>query len=124
MRPIYLFKQYVLKEEIALLDAYNQLSEFLENKSNVIIADRCNIVYSHGVVFHTEYVDMLETSYIIVNNLKDLKLLQTIQHNHKIIFICEELPVIKNKNIFCINGAQDIISIGYEIKEVIYGKLQ
>ena len=117
---MFLFKQYLTttKPDIACVQVYNYVCEFLKVTRKIIFTDRCELFMRANAIFHTSYISQVHSpSYIIATNIQDVNILQSISHNHKIIMISNEK--INDDNIITIDNNQDLTSIAYEIQEAI-----
>ena len=124
---MFLFQQNLLNEEtqdISRIQCYNFICEFLNISKKIIFTDYCGIFMSENNIFHTSYIPQVKnSSYIITFTLEDVKILKSIQHNHKIIFIVTQEDALVElsgyQDIIYVKADQDAPSIAYDIKEAI-----
>lgn len=121
---MFLFKQRLTedKKNIATVQAYNYLCEFLETSKKAIFTDKCDLFMRTNAIFHSQYVsEITEPSYFIVTNERDVAILKDLTRPelHKIILISEK-STGDDKSIFYIPNNGDLVTIGYAIKEIIH----
>ena len=115
---MFLFKQHISTDDIPTIQAYNHICSFLKISKNIIFTDACEVFMIENTIFHTNYIsEIYKSSYIIVTNLYDLKVLQTLRGVHKIILIYSEKP--DDENILFIDNNQDINNTAYAIEAII-----
>jgi len=122
---MFLFKQRLSEDKlnIATVQAYNYLCEFLGISKKIIFTDKCDLFMRTNAIFHSHYVsEITKSSYFIVTNENDIAILKDLTRPglHKIILISEK-HAKNDDDVFYIQNTGDLVTIGYEIKEIMHG---